>query len=490
MAAAVKVYRGTTPNVAIIHLQRLANPSVAYNATTNPYRTIDSLPIDLIAFNGWEDDSHDLASGLSTATTIMFASHQRGETTTSIAANNLWAEQLAAKPLTATYSETELTTPVSTAHVFPYLLYHSLGFMNQSLTIPTTTPVPATYARRTTTPNLGDPDFSGSPSTSPFPWLNCNNRPFVDPLELLLVPAVKTSMLCRTFGISTSDPYGTWGAPYPHLLSLLQSSDPAATSNKAPQMYRLLEMVGVPSRFVGTETQINPTVSATNCNFHPPFNRIPTYREPGKINLNTIYDSTVFSGLMNGRTTPIWTEFLQSRRGDTATDVLAMPSTTCPTEFAHPFRSFGGANLIPSLTTDDLKPKNTREINATLLREGATAGTPLFNYSSSYAYDDTTRNPYFRYQALQRLANLTTTRSNVYAVWITVGYFEVSPAATGYDTTIYPDGYQLGRELGIDTGTVKRHRAFYMYDRSRPVGFQRGQDLNVNQGTLVERVIE
>ncbi len=80
--------------------------------------------------------------------------------------------------------------------------------------------------------------------------------------------------------------------------------------------------------------------------------------------------------------------------------------------------------------------------------------------------------------------------SNVYAVWITVGYFEVSPAPVAGIPAIYPDGYQLGRELGSDTGEIERHRAFYIFDRTLPVGFQRGQDLNVDKAILVERFIE
>ena len=55
---------------------------------------------------------------------------------------------------------------------------------------------------------------------------------------------------------------------------------------------------------------------------------------------------------------------------------------------------------------------------------------------------------------------------------------------------VYPDGYELGRELGIDTGEIERHRAFYIIDRTMPVGFQRGQDLNTEKAILVNRFIE
>ena len=91
---------------------------------------------------------------------------------------------------------------------------------------------------------------------------------------------------------------------------------------------------------------------------------------------------------------------------------------------------------------------------------------------------------------MQRLGNLVTTRSNVYAVWITVGYFEVTPVTTRPIPHGDPDGYQLGQELGSDTGEIQRHRAFYIFDRTLPVGFQRGQDLNVDKAILVNRYIE
>jgi hypothetical protein len=140
------------------------------------------------------------------------------------------------------------------------------------------------------------------------------------------------------------------------------------------------------------------------------------------------------------------------------------------------------------------------EVHATLLR-GELEGVggivlPVFRHESLDPFEDTARNAYFRYQLLQRLAGSTTTQSNVYAVWITVGYFEVTEAinVAGLQPAqfqgMFPEGYQLGPELGSDTGEIKRHRAFYLFDRSIPVGFERGRNINVEDAILLERFIE
>ena len=46
------------------------------------------------------------------------------------------------------------------------------------------------------------------------------------------------------------------------------------------------------------------------------------------------------------------------------------------------------------------------------------------------------------------------------------------------------------RELGLDTGEVRRHRMFAIVDRSIPVGFQPGKDLNVHKAILLQRKID
>ncbi len=42
----------TTSGYTIVFLQRLANPLVPWNAVTNPYMTVDSMPVDLAAYTG------------------------------------------------------------------------------------------------------------------------------------------------------------------------------------------------------------------------------------------------------------------------------------------------------------------------------------------------------------------------------------------------------------------------------------------------------
>ena len=79
----------------------------------------------------------------------------------------------------------------------------------------------------------------------------------------------------------------------------------------------------------------------------------------------------------------------------------------------------------------------------------------------------------------QRLGNLATTRSSVFAIWITVGLFEVNP-----------DGTVSDRELGSDSGEVRRHRGFFVLDRSIPVAFEPGKNHNVERAIRVSSFLE
>jgi hypothetical protein len=512
------------PPFAIVHLQRLANPLMPYDRQTNPYRTIDSMPVDLTTFNGITNANTRGSEGLDANIKLNqgFFTRERGDNNEKynpIHNPNLWTQE-------PDYDRAKGVLPPSSPTSPHYLnenLEQSLGYLNRCYGNPS-----------------NSAGYEGSPQ-HPFPWLTWNNRPFVSSLELMQVPTTSSYQLLGysdpsnptnlnnrrnlqnpmhyALPVGSPDQYADFIQPFPHLLNFFNSDTPGSNNNA--ELHRLLEYVDVPSRFVDTEIQVNPNTASGNPgghNFHPPFNFIPTYREPGKINLNTLYNYEVFQGLMNnfpgmsavkptlsGLT--FWDTFLRSRRNygiatpiptignptqiyeqyqkDIQTNIIDQ-NVNFPAEFVHPFRSYGSASMVPPVANMNYD----REINATLLRENPNnPGQQLLQHTSNQDVDNTDRNPFFRYQGLERLENLVTTRSNVYAVWITVGYFEVKPWPGGVDAA-HLDGYQLGQELGMDTGEIQRHRAFYMFDRTIPVGFVRGQDLNVEKAIILKRFIE
>jgi hypothetical protein len=80
---------------------------------------------------------------------------------------------------------------------------------------------------------------------------------------------------------------------------------------------------------------------------------------------------------------------------------------------------------------------------------------------------DLRQHPYYRTEMLQKVMNLTTVRTHQYAVWVTVGFFEV--VQTGNPQFGIPD--QLGQEVGLSSGRNIRYRSFFIIDRTKAVGF-------------------
>jgi hypothetical protein len=65
------------------------------------------------------------------------------------------------------------------------------------------------------------------------------------------------------------------------------------------------------------------------------------------------------------------------------------------------------------------------------------------------------------------MMNLTTVRTHQFAVWITVGFFEVK--RRGQAQALIAD--QLGQELIQPNNRKVRYRGFFILDRTRATGF-------------------
>ena len=206
----------------------------------------------------------------------------------------------------------------------------------------------------------------------------------------------------------------------------------------------------------------------------------------------------------------------QRRRGlgpasnpqQTLTNMLRI-NPALPSRFMRPYRTPGGA-FLSAPTAGGQSTEPARETDVTLLRADPDATSrPLFEMDDYLMHDnqhvhmglkatpdtfplacmDFNRNPYFRYQLMQKLGSVVSNHSNVFAVWITEGYFEVTPVAERR-TPGTPTAINWARSWAATRGDIVRHRAFYIFDRSIPVGFIRGQDINHDKATLLKRFIE
>ena len=86
---------------------------------------------------------------------------------------------------------------------------------------------------------------------------------------------------------------------------------------------------------------------------------------------------------------------------------------------------------------------------------------------------DYRQHPYFRNELMSKMMNLTTVRTHQYAVWITVGFFEVIQPGNPNVALSNPLGAidKLGAEVGLSSGQNTRYRGFFILDRSLATGF-------------------
>jgi hypothetical protein len=312
-------------------------------------------------------------------------------------------------------------------------------------------------------------------------WLVHLDRQVVSPMELLNVSGFQPYQLTQQFVLSDKvTPVA--GDKFQHLVPWF---DPLATGAAAPnsnRLYRLFEFMDTNNRGAG-----NPVAG----------------RHSGKINLNAIWDFETFQALCDAQASnhftssgnlqnpldveKIWTAFISSRSPGTANGILGLPGPVAmsPGDVAKVNTQLNPAQatystynkpLLPLSTglspgnPTDVQNPNARSINDTLLQAAATNPNALSpplrlfeapnNGKPPTPGSLATSHPYQRFELLTKIFNNVTTRSNVFAVWITVGFFDYNPATR-----------QLGAEIGRSEGRNVRHRLFAIVDRSNANAF-------------------
>lgn len=279
--------------------------------------------------------------------------------------------------------------------------------------------------------------------TLPFNWLVHLDRPPISPMELLHVSGYGPHELTQQFI------YGPGGAG-------VQANQQAAPwLDRTARLYRFFEFTTCGLRGSG----IRP---------------VPGGRIPGKINLNTVWNAEVFRALCDpqpgnlffspgpapayANVDSIFNSLLDSRSSASRAAGKPVIQPTHQAFGATVDRPFWSLALGEATGPDNLSA-GPRGLDNTLLRNHPTIpGQLLLDVGAS------TDPAYRRKELLTKIYNHVTTRSNTFAVWMTVGFFEVVAQPAN-------DVPKLGDEIGKAENRQVRYRMFALVDRSHLTAF-------------------
>lgn len=258
--------------------------------------------------------------------------------------------------------------------------------------------------------------FNTNSTTGQFDWLVHLDRPPISTMELLQVSAFKPHEITQTFTDSTG------ASKFQHVAPWLQLGN---------RLFRGLEYFTVGDRsawapFPGQVPTVQPSVGG---------------RVSGRINLNTIWDKEILEAQTDPQQTNFFTqsEVEKSWNAIMQRRVAALTGTGTANS---PFMSFAN----PAQTGQPNEFPTRSGLDGTVLASGVFPGPGSQTH------------PYLKNEMLTKMANSMTTRSNVFAVYLTVGFFEV------LDDTTRP--VKLGAEVRPRSGVPIRHKMFAIVDRT------------------------
>jgi hypothetical protein len=343
--------------------------------------------------------------------------------------------------------------------------------------------------------------WSSNDTTAAMFW---PNRPFENLIELSLVPVTSPFHLTQRHSIDSSSVPpdqkflhlpGYWEDPIPTTPWAWRYVTGRIAPPPPSGVVSFFDFLHIRSRFAGLNLTVptappNITALAQLGLDRYPSEQLSTWREPGRININTIVDGrgpngeprgawrALFGGLDADEDASMPNMGVGARLPRWAPDVFGPPETPEEDEQRPPPASgapqqdpiSNGASSFAEIfnALPDPVPNQDPDPPARGTRQGGMIDSHTNAMTDRHRQTD--RHAYFRYQTMLNLSERVTTRSNVYAIWVTIGYFE-----PGTTNEIQP---------------VQRNRGFYIVDRSIPVAYERGQDHNVRDAVRLRRIIQ
>ena len=266
----------------------------------------------------------------------------------------------------------------------------------------------------------GGPTAAGTTLDYPFDWLTHLDRQVSSPMELLHLSRLKPHLLTHLF-IDDNNP-----APAP-ATAKNQHGVPWRSPNT--RLYRALELLGTKDR-----TEASPFGG----------------KVMGKVNINTVNDIEIFRAICDAvavsspnyftpaQVDALWTQLRVRRSPLIAPSVadrpifsLGIPNDAGAGDPQYPLAGAGGHE------------------KGMMCTNGGT--TPFFEVPPA---GPNSTHPYIQNELLQKIMGHLTTRSNVFAVWITTGFFEVE------------NPFQSPPRIGSEVDTRMRHKFFGIIDRT------------------------
>jgi hypothetical protein len=420
-------------------LQRLACPYMPFDATTNPYVTVDYVQYTVLGQLNDALDKYDING-------------QQITTPNPIDQRHAWGR---VQPYAGDYDQNYPPGPT------PQTLLRMININPP----PAATDFNHTFGRHNGQGN-SIPNAPGDGNLNvPFDWLAHLDRALVSPVELFNVSAWHPHELTQQF---ITRPIGSPAGPTP--------------PKKFQHMAAWNEPIGLP-------TQITPDMSRLFRALGYLHVRDRTLgmgihgRVPGRINLNTAWDESIFQAIADGDDTTnnsgnhfttaqvqaMWQQFLQFRSPQT---------TLTPTAT---YQVWGNDRPLlppsaPIYPTGDTQNQYFTTVAPPVppipqyAQTGGYSGVARTILNSGFNVTPTTpptppqvQHPYEHYELLNKIFNRVTTRSNVFAVWVTFGYFEVTnPGPWGPNNRPI-----LGKEMLDASGApMPRDQFFAILDRT------------------------